>query len=323
MDPVQQFLATEIAQDYRTGLVTRREFLRRLALITGGAIAASSLAWSLACAPEAAVPTAMPSPTALPPTATSDPTPSPTPTPGPGETVSPHDPRIQAGSVQFEANGVTVQGYLSRPAADGPHPAVLVIHENRGLLPHFPDLTRRLALEGYAAFALDLLSRKGGSAGFPRLRPNAHRPPGGHARAGRRGHERLRGIPSGAALRQAGPHWRHRLLLRRGHGVAPRGPQPAGACGRALLRRRSAPWRRSPTFRRRFWASYAAEDNRINAGVPDLEAALKEHGTSYTFNTYAGANHAFFNDTGTRYHPESAQAAWKETLAWFEQHLKA
>ena len=322
MDPVQQFLATEIAQDYRTGLVTRREFLRRLALITGGAIAASSLAWSLACAPEAAVPAAMPSPTALPPTATSDPTPSPTPTPGPGETVAPHDPRIQAGPVQFEANGVTVRGYLSRPAGDGPHPAVLVIHENRGLLPHFPDLTRRLALEGYAAFALDLLSRKGGSAGFP---------DSGAMRTALREvtqEQAVEDMNASVAYLQAQPFVRPDRIGATGfcYGggmvwlLAARNPQVRAA---VPFYGAAPPLEEVPNIQAAVLGIYAAEDNRINAGVPDLEAALKEHGTSYTFNTYAGANHAFFNDTGTRYHPESAQAAWMETLAWFDQHLKA
>ena len=66
---------------------------------------------------------------------------------------------------------------------------------------------------------------------------------------------------------------------------------------------------------------YAAEYDRINAGVPDLEAALKGLGKTYKFGTFAGANHAFFNDTGQRYHPEAAGGVWRETLAWFETYL--
>ena len=321
MDPVQHFLAAEIAQDYRTGLVTRREFLRRMALITGGAVAASSLTWSLACAPEAAVPAAVPSPTAAP-TAAPEPITSPAPTPGPGETVAPHDPRIQAGPVQFEASGVTVQGYLSRPAAGGPHPAVLVIHENRGLLPHFPDLTRRLALEGYAAFAIDLLSRKGGSAGFP---------DSGAMRTALREVTREQAVEdmnAAVAYLQAQPFVRPDRIGATGfcYGggmvwlLAARNPQVRAA---VPFYGSAPPLEEVPNIQAAVLGIYAAEDNRINAGVPDLEAALKEHGTSYTFNTYAGANHAFFNDTGSRYHPESAQAAWMETLAWFDQHLKA
>ena len=66
---------------------------------------------------------------------------------------------------------------------------------------------------------------------------------------------------------------------------------------------------------------YAGADARINAGVPDLEAALKAQGKNYKFVTYPGANHAFFNDTGSRYHPQAAGEAWLETLEWFEDHL--
>ncbi len=66
---------------------------------------------------------------------------------------------------------------------------------------------------------------------------------------------------------------------------------------------------------------YAGEGQRIGAGVPGLEAALKVNNKTYRFQTFAGANHAFFNDTGRRYHPEAAGGAWRETLAWFETHL--
>ena len=66
---------------------------------------------------------------------------------------------------------------------------------------------------------------------------------------------------------------------------------------------------------------YAGEDTRIGAGVPDLEAALKANGKNYKFVTYPGAGHAFFNDTGRRYHEQAAGQAWLETLGWFEDYL--
>jgi carboxymethylenebutenolidase len=66
---------------------------------------------------------------------------------------------------------------------------------------------------------------------------------------------------------------------------------------------------------------YAAEDSRINAGVPSLEAELMAQQKEYKFVTYPGANHSFFNDTGSRYHPQAAEGAWMETLDWFEDHL--
>ena len=66
---------------------------------------------------------------------------------------------------------------------------------------------------------------------------------------------------------------------------------------------------------------YAGEDSRINGGVPSLEAGLMVQQKDYKFVTYPGAGHAFFNDTGSRYHPEYAETAWMEALDWFEDHL--
>jgi carboxymethylenebutenolidase len=84
-----------------------------------------------------------------------------------GVRVGEDDPRIQAGPVELRGNGAALKGYLSRPTGPGPHPGVLVIHENRGMLPHFPDVTRRLAAEGYAALAVDMLSRGAGRVPSP------------------------------------------------------------------------------------------------------------------------------------------------------------
>jgi carboxymethylenebutenolidase len=153
MDYLQRHLADKALEDYRSGGTTRREFLRRLAIIGGGSVVGLTLLGELACAPQAA--TLAPTPTAGAAASSED-----------GVTVSPDDPRIEAGPVEFPGEAGTLFGYLSRPAEEGPHPAVLVIHENRGLLPHFPDVTRRLAVEGYTALAIDLLSRAGGTDSF-------------------------------------------------------------------------------------------------------------------------------------------------------------
>ena len=68
---------------------------------------------------------------------------------------------------------------------------------------------------------------------------------------------------------------------------------------------------------------YAGDDDRINAGVPDLEAAFQQQEKDYRFITYPGADHAFFNDTGRRYHPQAAGEAWQEALGFFDEHLKS
>ena len=76
-----------------------------------------------------------------------------------------------------------------------------------------------------------------------------------------------------------------------------------------------------PNLRTPVLGIYGGDDSFINPGVAELEAALKEHQKSYRFITYPGANHAFFNDTGSRFHPQAASLAWAETLDWFETHL--
>ena len=243
-------------------------------------------------------------------------------TPGPGETVSPDDPRIEAGPVEFTTAAATVMGYLSRPKEDGPHPSVLVIHENRGMQPHFPDITRRYALQGYVALSVDLLSRKGGTAVFADSNKarNALREIAQddfmadlnasvdylqglpYIRADRIG---VTGFCFGGALT-----W---LMSVRNSEIAAAVPFYGSA----------PPLDEVPNLNAPVLGIYGGDDRRINSGVPGLEAALQQNGKVYRIITYPGTGHAFFNDTGQRYHQESAAADWQETLGWFDQHLKS
>ncbi len=281
----------------------RREFLRRMAIIGGGALVGGTLSSSLACGGET-------------------PTPITVPTPGPGETVSPDDPRIEAGPVEFVTGAGTVMGYLSRPKEGGANPAVLVIHENRGMQPHFPDVARRYALLGYTALSVDLLSRKGGTAEFAdsdqarsALRKitqeefmsdlNAsvdYLQTLSHVRPDRIG---VTGFCFGGGLT-----W---LMSVRNSEIAAAAPFYGSA----------PPLDEVPNLSVPVLGIYAGDDERINAGVPDLEAALQQHGKDYRVVTYPGTRHAFFNGTGQRYHQEAATAAWQEVLAFFDEHLKS
>jgi carboxymethylenebutenolidase len=307
MDYLQHHLADKALEDYRSGRTTRREFLRRLAVIGGGSVVGLTLLGELACAPQAPAPT--PTPTA-----------GTTPSPENGVTVSPDDPRIEAGPVEFPGEAGTLFGYLSRPAEEGPHPAVLVIHENRGLLPHFPDVTRRLAVERYTALAIDLLSREGGTDTFANS---------DQAR------DALREIPqeqfiadlnSGVAYLQGLPSVRPERVGVMGFCfgggltwlLAVRNPEIQAA---VPFYGSAPPLEEVPNLNAPVLGIYAGNDNRINEGVPELEAALMEHQKEYEFITYPGVDHAFFNDTGERYNPQAASQAWMETLAWFDQHL--
>lgn len=293
--------------DFWRGFFSRRQFLRNAAILAGGSFVA------LACGPEATAtlaPTQAPAATQVPPAAA-----------GAGVSVSPDDPRIEAGPVEFQSNGNTLLGYLSRPKGEGPHPAVLVVHENRGLLPHFPDITRRLAVEGYAALAVDLLSRVGGTSSF--AGPDEMR-------------TALRSIPRDKFLKDSNAgvaYLQSQSFVRRdrvgamgfcfGGGIvwlmAVSNPELRAA---VPFYGSAPPLDKVPNLQVPVLGIYAALDNRIGAGVPDLEKALKDNGKTHKFVTYAGANHAFFNDTGRRYHPEAAGGAWSETLGWFETYLK-
>ena len=282
--------------------VDRREFLRRMAIIGGGAVVGGMFLSGLACATEA-------------------PTPMVVPTPGPGETVSPDDPRIEAGPVQFATAGTTMMGYLSRPKEGGPNPSILIIHENRGMQPHFPDITRRYALQGYTALSVDLLSRKGGTGTFAdsdqardALREitqdefmadlNAsvdYLQTLSHVRADRIG---VTGFCFGGGLT-----W---LMSVRNPEIAAAVPFYGSA----------PPLDEVPNLNAPVLGIYAGDDDRINSGVPELEAALQQNGKNYRVMTYPGTRHAFFNDTGQRYNQEAATSAWQETLGWFDEHLK-
>ncbi|MFQ6029138.1 MAG: dienelactone hydrolase family protein [Dehalococcoidia bacterium] len=284
--------------------LNRRQFLQRAALLAGGTL----LGLTLACGAD---PTALPTPT----TAASAPSLE------PGMTVSPDDPRLEAGPIEFQGNNANLSGYLSRPKGDGPFPGVLVIHENRGLLPHFPDVSRRLALEGYAALALDLLSREGGTGTFADSDQSR---------------DALRKISAEqfvGDMNAAVSHLQSLSFVRRerigamgfcfGGGMvwllSVRNPEIRAA---VPFYGPAPPLEEVPNISAPVLGIYGSEDNRINQGVPDLKAALEQSNKDHRFITYQGANHAFFNDTGRRYHPSSATQAWDETLSFFGQHLK-
>jgi carboxymethylenebutenolidase len=324
MDYLQRPAVEESVQDYRDGRLNRREFLRRLAVITGSSVLALSLAELLGCGPGAS-PTATalpvsPTPTAAP-TATPTSVPTATPTLEPGVTVRPDDPSLEAGPVEFRSDGITLLGYLARPKAPGPHPAMLVIHENRGLLPHFPDVARRLAKAGFVSLALDLLSRQGGTGRFP--------DPAAAGAAFRQvsSEQSTEDMNSGVRYLQSLPYVRRERLgavgFCAGGGLvwllAVRNPELKAAVPFYGSR---PPLGEVPNLRAAVLGIYAGNDNFINPGVPELEAALKQQDKTHRFITYPGADHSFFNDTNVRYHPEAAAAAWRETLAWLDRHLK-
>lgn len=328
MDYLRRYLAEEVAEDYLDRRLTRREFLRRLTLLTGSMGAAIALAASMGCGeeteePAAATPTDTPSgqPTPTPTTATS--TPAPMSTQSAGITVPEDDPSLVAQDVQFPGDGVTLFGYLARPSLEGTYPGVLIIHENRGLLPpHYQDVARRFAKEGYVALAIDLISREGGTARYSD-------PAELMAALNRISAEQL------VADMNAGVRYLQEQQFVRAERIGAIGFCFGGGMVWLLAVRNqdlaaavpfygpSPPLDEVPNINAAILGIYAGNDTRINAGMADLEAALMQHGKTYRFITYPGADHAFFNDTGQRHNPEAARAAWSETLAWFDRYLRS
>jgi carboxymethylenebutenolidase len=331
---LQRYLVEEYVEDFQEGLLTRRQALKSIAGVLGSAAAASALL--SACTP---VPAPAPESAAAPATMTPDmaaeatviatmtvlataDTATATPVPMPaGVTVSPDDPDIRAEAVSFPGDGLTVLGYLARPSGEGKYPAILVAHENRGLTPHIEDVTRRLAKAGYVALAVDLLSPSGG---FGKVSDPAEIPG-------------MLGSTSPDVL--AGQFLSALEYLKMQPYVNPEQLEMTGFCfggGMTWLVATRAPELKAavpfygpnppldgvPDISAAVLAIYAENDDRINASIPAIEAAMQEHGKTFEKIIYPGVGHAFHNDTGQRYNEAAAKDAWAKTLAWFEEYVK-
>ncbi len=234
--------------------------------------------------------------------------------------VKPDDPRLSTRRQAFDSpqgNG-KVQGYLAKPAgAAGKLPAVLVVHENRGLNPHIEDIARRIALAGYVAYAPDALAPLGGYPGdedkarelFGKLDAPKTR---ADIVAGARGLLTL--ADANGKVGVVGFCWGGSLS----NYVATQVPELAVAVpfygGAPALDD-------VPRIKARLLLNYAGNDERVNASWPAYEAALKAASVRYEQFFYAGTQHGFNNDTTPRYDPASAQLAWDRTLAVFKATL--
>ncbi|HEY9281952.1 MAG TPA: dienelactone hydrolase family protein [Pyrinomonadaceae bacterium] len=235
--------------------------------------------------------------------------------------VPPDDKRIKVGYevVQSPSGNGSIKGYLARPAKAGKLPAVLVIHENRGLNPYIEDVARRLALANFVAFAPDGLTSVGGYPGNDEKGAALFRQVDGKkmtedfvAAA-----KWLKARPDstrklGAVGFCFGGGMVNQLAVRLGAdmnaGVAFYGRQ-AGADDVPKI---SAP----------LLLHYAGNDERVNAGIAAYEAALKANKKVYEQHMYEGKQHGFHNDTTPRYDEAAAKLAWSRTLEWFNKYLR-
>ncbi|HEY9067638.1 MAG TPA: dienelactone hydrolase family protein [Burkholderiaceae bacterium] len=237
--------------------------------------------------------------------------------------IAPNDARINGERVEFESprGYAKVRGYLVRPAnpkSMGSLPAVLVVHENRGLNPHIEDITRRLALADFIAFAPDALTPLGGYPGdedkarelFAKL-DEAKTLEDFVAAAGW-----LRGVQGASGkLGAVGFCWGGGMC----NLLATRVPELAAAVPFYGI---APPLEAVPLIKAQLLLFFAENDPRINASWPAYETALKTARVRYEAFTYSGTQHGFNNDTTPRYDADAAKQAWQRTIAFFEHTLR-
>lgn len=331
MTDFKKYLLDEFVEDYQAGLLTRRDALKLIAGVTGSLALATSILAACAPADQPDVATsAAPSPTAIGPTAqpaatvaataaaTATATPAPTSTPAPTPTTG----DIEARDIEFDgADGAKLLAHLARPPAGTSAPAILVCHENRGLTEHIKDVARRFARAGYVSLAVDLLSRQGGTASH-----DSSSVPG--LLSGQPQEQFLADFTSGWRYLQAqsyvqadrvgmtgfcfggGVTWRVAVGLPELRAAVPfYGPAPSTA--------------EVASINAAVLAVYAERDQRITSTAATMETAMQQAGKIFEKIIYPNADHAFFNDTGTRYNADAAQDAWAKMLAWFDRYVKA
>jgi carboxymethylenebutenolidase len=271
---------------YTHGGMNRRDFLERLSLLAGSSAAALTLLPALENNYASA------------------------------EIVPENDPAIRAEEAEIAPG---IKGYLVRPSAEGTYPAVLVIHENRGLNPHIRDVTRRMAKEGFIAFGGDYLTAQGGTPAdeekaremIGTLKPEETL---AFSRSAIDALAKIQG--SNGKVGAIGFCWGGGAV----NALAVSG-DPNLKAGVAYYGRQ-APAAEVPKIAAPLLLHYAGLDERINAGIADFEAALKANGKAYELHMYEGANHAFNNDTNAaRYSKEAADLAWGRTVAFLKKYL--
>lgn len=213
----------------------------------------------------------------------------------------------------------TMKGYLAMPAnATGKLPGILVVHENRGLNPHIEDITRRLALDNFIAFAPDALTPQGGYPGdedkarelFSRLDQAKTREDFLVAAKLLKERPECTGKYGAVGFCYGGGmvHFLSTRLPDLAAGVPFYGNHPAVEEAAKV---------KAPLL-----IHFAAVDERINAAWPAYEAALKAAGARYTAHQYPGTQHGFNNDTTPRFDAAAAKLAWDRTMAFFNQNLR-
>ncbi|MFQ6181878.1 dienelactone hydrolase family protein [Sinorhizobium meliloti] len=275
--------------EYTHLTLDRRRFMERLTALAGTAAAAAAIAPMLAADSAKA------------------------------EMIAETDERIKGEDITYPGADGEMKGYLVRPAdASGKLPAVIVIHENRGLNPHIRDVARRMALEGFVALAPDFLSPDGGTPADE---------------------DKAREMISALDATETNENAVATVSFLKGHAESTGNVGAIGFCwGGGLVNRLAvnAPDLKAgvayygaqakaedvPKIKAALLLHYAGLDERINAGIEAYRKALTENGKDVTIHVYEGANHAFNNDTSAaRYNKEAADLAWQRTVEFLKTKL--
>ena len=275
--------------DFKKGLTSRREFIKKLTMITGSTAAAMAL---LPVIEENGAKAAA---------AIQD------------------DPSLVTAFIKYPAATGDMRAYLARPAKGKKFPAVIVIHENRGLVPHIQDVTRRMAREGFLALAPDALSPVGGT---PEDISNV-----GELFKQLNGEQTTKNFVAAVKFLETHPNSNGKVGC-------------TGFCWGGAMANQVAVnspdldaavpyYGRQPSaedvakIKAPIMAHYAENDAGINAGIAAFEEALKKNNKEYQIFSYPGTGHGFNNDTNAgRYNEEAAKLAWQRTVGFFKEKLK-
>jgi len=275
----------ELYDEYRSGKVNRREFMKKLALVTGGTAAAVIILPDFNQASASAA---------------------------------------KKGSVKLINEFISYPGatgdmraYLSVPKGKKKFPGVIVIHENRGLVPHIQDVNRRMAMEGFISLAPDALSPVGGTP--------EDQDKGREMFAQLNREETVKNFVAAVKYLKTHPRSTGKVGCT---GFCWGGAMTNQVAVNAPDLDAAAPYYGTtpapedvPKIKAPVLAHYAGNDERINAGIPAFEEALKKAGIEYQIFIYEGTEHGFNNDTGTRYNKAGAELAWNRTVSFFRDKL--
>ena len=281
----------DLYDEYCHGHMDRREFLSKAAAITVGGVSALWMAQALM------------------------------PRYAEAQTISFTDERIRGLYVEYESPGGTsgmMRGYLVQPTGEGPFPAVVIFHENRGLNPYVEDVARRAAVAGFLALAPDGLSPVGGYPGNDddgrtmqrNLDPAELSQDMVNSARYVQGHELSTGR-LGATGFCWGGGMTNRLAVALGEDLSAGVPFYGAAPASEDV----------ANIRAAMMVQLAETDERINAMWPDFEAAMQANGVDYRMHMYEGTNHGFHNNSTPRYNEAAADLAWSRTVDFWTEHL--